>query len=237
MANPITAFFGLAYLVYRISWREIVPKAEGLWEDHKGKIFTALAVLSLANPITAFFGLAYLVYRINWREIVPKVEGWWRDIRDKVQRAISALNPIRVTIEIVKTLKEVTHSARDIGSNALDIVSSAISGALDIGSKARDIGSNALDIVSSAISGALDIGSNILPWHGAGGIAMAPHLAVVGDVPEAIIPLDRLASIMGGGARGMEIHIHGDIYGFEDFASRVNEALVQSDRQGIERAF
>ena len=68
---------------------------------------------------------------------------------------------------------------------------------------------------------------------------MAPHLAVVGDVPEAIIPLDRLASIMGGGGArgGMEIHIHGDIYGYDDFASRVNEALVQSDRQGIERAF
>ena len=103
--------------------------------------------------------------------------------------------------------------------------------------KGRDIGSKALDIGSSAVSDVRDFFTDIFPWHGAGGIAMAPHLAVVGDVPEAIIPLDRLESLMGGGARGPEIHIHGDIYGFEDFASRVNEALVQSDRQGIERAF
>ena len=38
LANPITASFGLNYLVYRISWREIVPKAEGLWEDHKARL-------------------------------------------------------------------------------------------------------------------------------------------------------------------------------------------------------
>ena len=206
-ANPITAFFGLAYLVYRINWREIVPEVEGLWEDHKGKIFTALAILSFANPITAFFGLAYLVYRINWREIVPEVEGWWRDIRDKVQRAISALNPIKVTIEIVKTVKEVIRSARDIGSKALDIG-------------------------SSAVSDVRDFFTDIFPWHGAGGIAMAPHLAVVGDVPEAIIPLDRLASIMGGG-RTMVFNVE-NLYGVDDLEDFVQEANLLGQRMGRE---
>ena len=65
--------------------------------------------------------------------------------------------------------------------------------------KVRNIGSKARDIGSSAVSDVRDFFTDISPWHGAGGIAMAPHLAVVGDVPEAIIPLDRLASIMGGG--------------------------------------
>ena len=111
---------------------------------------------------------------------------------------------------------------RDIGSKARDIGSSAVS---DIGSKARDIG-------SSAVSDVRDFFTDISPWHGAGGIAMAPHLAVVGDVPEAIIPLDRLASIMGGG-RTMVFNVE-NLYGVDDLEDFVQEANLAALRRGQE---
>ena len=104
---------------------------------------------------------------------------------------------------------------RDIGSSAVS----------DIGSKARDIG-------SSAVSDVRDFFTDIFPWHGAGGIAMAPHLAVVGDVPEAIIPLDRLASIMGGG-RTMVFNVE-NLYGVDDLEDFVQEANLLGQRMGRE---
>ena len=98
--------------------------------------------------------------------------------------------------------------------------------------KVRNIGSKALDIGSSAVSGVRDFFTDISPLHGAGGIAMAPHLAVVGDVPEAIIPLDRLASIMGGG-RTMVFNVE-NLYGVDDLEDFIDEARLLSRRQGRE---
>ena len=96
-------------------------------------------------------------------------------------------------------------------------------------SSPRSIGGDIADAVGSII--------DAVPWRHSGGIAMSPHLAVVGDVPEAIIPLDRLASIMGGGGArgGTEIHIHGDLYGYDDFAQKVGEAEVYLDRGGRQK--
>ena len=98
--------------------------------------------------------------------------------------------------------------------------------------KVRDIGSKARDIGSSAVSDVRDFFTDISPWHGAGGIAMAPHLAVVGDVPEAIIPLDRLASIMGGG-RTMVFQVE-NLYGVDDLEDFVQEANLAALRRGQE---
>ena len=98
--------------------------------------------------------------------------------------------------------------------------------------KVRNIGSKARDIGSSAVSDVRDFFADISPWQGAGGIAMAPHLAVVGDVPEAIIPLDRLASIMGGG-RAMVFNVE-NLYGVDDLEDFVQEANLAALRRGQE---
>ena len=41
-----------------------------------------------------------------------------------------------------------------------------------------------------------------IPKYGTGGIVTTPRVAVVGDTPEAIIPLDNLGSMVGGGSGG-----------------------------------
>lgn len=45
-------------------------------------------------------------------------------------------------------------------------------------------------------------GNRAIPKMGTGGIVTTPRLAIVGDTPEAIIPLDNLGSMVGGGGGG-----------------------------------
>lgn len=62
-----------------------------------------------------------------------------------------------------------------------------------------------------------------------GGIAMKPIRGLVGEAgPEAVIPLDR----MGGMGGNIEIHIHGNIFGFEDFKERIISELEREKRLG-----
>ena len=51
--------------------------------------------------------------------------------------------------------------------------------------------------------------------------------------PEVVIPLDRLNSMMGGGST-VVVQIEGDIYGMDDFETRVNEALLNAQRRGVQ---
>ncbi len=50
-----------------------------------------------------------------------------------------------------------------------------------------------------------EFGSEGVPVLGSGGILTQPQLAMVGDVPEAVIPLDRLASMMGGAGSAAQV--------------------------------
>ena len=67
-----------------------------------------------------------------------------------------------------------------------------------------------------------------------GGIVKRPTRLWVGEAgPEVLIPLSKLEKVLGGG-RGMTIN--GDVYGFDDFSERVQEADLQGKRQGLQEA-
>ena len=75
-----------------------------------------------------------------------------------------------------------------------------------------------------------NVGSRI-PALGAGGIVKSPTLAMIGERPEAVIPLNKLGA-MGGG--GTEIHIHAEnLYGYSDFIDAVRQANLEGGRLGI----
>ena len=65
-----------------------------------------------------------------------------------------------------------------------------------------------------------------------GGIVKSPTLAMIGESgPEAVVPLDRMGG-MGGG--GTEIHIHAEnLYGYSDFIDAVRQANLEGGRLGI----
>ena len=66
----------------------------------------------------------------------------------------------------------------------------------------------------------------------AGGIVTSPTLALMGERgPEAVIPLNKLGG-MGGG--GTQIHVHAEnFYGYSDFIDAVQQAGLEGDRLGI----
>ena len=66
----------------------------------------------------------------------------------------------------------------------------------------------------------------------AGGIVTSPTLAMLGESePEAVIPLNKLGG-MGGG--GTEIHVHAEnLYGYSDFIDAVRQANLEGGRLGI----
>lgn len=62
-----------------------------------------------------------------------------------------------------------------------------------------------------------------------GGIVTRPIRAEIGEAgPEAVIPLDR----MGGMGGNIEIHIHGNIFGFENFKEVIISELEREKRLG-----
>ena len=73
-----------------------------------------------------------------------------------------------------------------------------------------------------------------VPGAASGGIAMSPMLlAVAEEKPEAIVPLDRLETmIAGAGGGGSTINVHGDLYGYDDFVEKVTEAGFLFGRRG-----
>ena len=67
------------------------------------------------------------------------------------------------------------------------------------------------------------------PVLGQGGIVTSPTLAVVGDVPEVIAPLDKIGSLGGG----LTVIFQDAVYGLDDFDDKVLQALLEAKRRGV----
>ena len=65
-----------------------------------------------------------------------------------------------------------------------------------------------------------------------GGLALEPQLAMIGEVDEAVIPLDRLPDMMQGRSSDGGITVYGDLYGWEDFMDKIGEANRDIRRSG-----
>ena len=73
----------------------------------------------------------------------------------------------------------------------------------------------------------------------AGAIVRRPTFALIGEVPEALIPLHKMAGAsalpanIGGGGGGLTQVFEGDVYGVEDFDDRVARGIVDAERRGV----
>ncbi len=64
-----------------------------------------------------------------------------------------------------------------------------------------------------------------------GGIVRKAVHGIVGEAgPEAIIPLDRLESFIGGSGGGTHVHFHGNVYGMRDFERKVYEVTERAEK-------
>ena len=77
--------------------------------------------------------------------------------------------------------------------------------------------------------GGFSIGTPDIPTLGGGGVVMRPTLALIGEAgPEAVIPLSR-----AGGAMGLTLHIHGNIYGVDDLVREIDRSLKRQGGTGL----
>jgi phage-related protein len=114
-----------------------------------------------------------------------------------------------------------------------DMVGAIVNG---IKSAAGNIGSAILGAIpgGGAIAGAIGgVGGavkKIFPFA-EGGIVTGPTLGLVGEAgPEAIIPLDRLSSVTGGG--GITINVAGTVITERDLVEQIRVGLLRSQRDG-----
>ena len=61
-----------------------------------------------------------------------------------------------------------------------------------------------------------------------GGIITAPTLGLVGEAgPEAVIPLDRLGTLGGGGSTNVTVNVQGSVLAEYDLAETIQNQLVR----------
>ena len=66
-----------------------------------------------------------------------------------------------------------------------------------------------------------------------------PTISLIGEVPEALIPLHKMAGAsalpanIGSGGGGLTQVFEGDVYGVEDFDDRVSRGIVDAERRGV----
>ena len=203
---------GIALLIAN-NWGKIKNKVKDIW-DRVVRLFKDnwKKVLGVIFPVV---GIAMLV-KNNWGKIVGTVKEVWDKVVAVIQAAIDKIKGI-----ITDSVKSIT----DIWSGATDALSNVpIVGGLFGGGGGGGIGGVGSEVFPSGFS-------SLNPFA-AGGIVTRPTAALIGeDKPEAVIPLDRLAAMMGSG--GGNIVFNGDTYGFDDFEDKVDEAFNRRGRRGF----
>lgn len=74
-----------------------------------------------------------------------------------------------------------------------------------------------------------------IPEYADGGVFMRPSLGIIGEKrPEAVLPLDRLNGMIGGGWRGgkLELHVHGNVITERDLVQFLWQKLLDLQRSG-----
>ena len=152
--------------------------------------------------------------------------------------------------KVYEKIKEWVGKARDFVSGIWDGIAGGLKSALNVViralNKALNVAAGLVEKIKKTldkIPGPNPAGNFLLgvanklrtgiPELSEGGIIQMPTIAMVGEAgPEAIIPLDRLASIMNGG-RTMVFNVE-NLYGVDDLEDFVQEANLAALRRGQE---
>ena len=160
-------------------------------------------ILGVIFPV---YGLAQLVIK-HWGKIVEVVNTIWNNVYSTVTGWINA---------IVEFVNELPGRILEIIQKIPSMVGNVIKDIPVIG--------DAVGAVGGAVGGVKSIFGG---EHG--GIVTGPTLALLGEAgPEAVIPLPN-AGMVGNGTT---IIVEGPIYGFDDFAAKVQEATLLGARRG-----
>ena len=196
--------YGLAQLVIK-HWGKISEAVKNLL----GKVVGLFRdnwklILGVIFPV---YGLAQLVIK-HWGKIVEVVNTIWNNVYSTVTGWINAI--VEFVNELPGRILEIIQKIPSMVGNVIKDIPvigdavGAVGGAVGGGSRAY------LEVSTEASS----LAQRSLSWEEAG--------------PEAVIPLPN-AGMVGNGTT---IIVEGPIYGFDDFAAKVQEATLLGARRG-----
>ena len=216
-----------------------VTAAQWLWNA----AMTANPIGIIIVAIGALIAAVILIWK-NWDTVREKTIEIWNKVKDFLGDIFG---------QISERIQEWVGQIRDFFTGLWEGIAGGLKSALNVVIRALNKALNVAGGLVEKIKGALDkipgpnpagnfllgVAGNLrsgIPELAEGGIVRMPTLAIAGEAgPEAVIPLGRLDSLIGGGNRGTEIHIHGDLYGYDDFAQKVGEAGIYLDRGGRQK--
>ena len=215
----VLALIAVGVLLWK-NWDAIKAKAKEIWGKVPAIIREPLEkaagfVMAHWDKILAILfppiGLPILIFR-NWDAIKDKVKEVFDNVWPVIKRWFWD------TVDFFKELPgEIVKALKNLPSMVGDVLN-------------RIPGVGAIGGAVGGIVGGIRTATGF--QHG--GIAMQPTFGLVGEVePEAVIPLSQLDRFAGGG-RGPTYNFYGDIYGFDDFVEKVQEAQLLGDRRGRE---
>ena len=207
---------GLAVLIFK-NWGKIKEKVSeilGAVFGFFGDLWTKITGWFTDNPLTSLI-------EEHWGKIVEVVNTIWNNVHSTVKGWIDA---------IVEFVKELPGRIEEIIKDIPSMVGNVIKDIPVIGDAVGAVG-GAVGAVGGAVGAVGGVVGGIKSlWGGEhGGIVTGPTLALLGEAgPEAVIPLPN-AGMVGNGTT---IIVEGPIYGFDDFAAKVQEATLLGARRG-----
>ena len=224
--------FGLAQLIIK-HWGKIKEKVSeilgavfgffgDLWSDITGW-FTSNP---LTNLISDSWGKITEAVGGIFEDVWKTVGGWLDDIVGLADTAVS---------KIIGFFNGIGEGIAGAFRSGLNAVIKALNKALGVAAELVIKIKGALDKIpgpNPAGNFLLDVSAKLregIPTLALGGIVDQPTLAMLGESgPEAVIPLPN-AGMVG---KGTTIIVEGPIYGFDDFAAKVQEAMLLGARRG-----
>ena len=213
------------------TWDKIVGFIKENWDKILAILFPAV-------------GLAVLIVR-NWGKIKEKVSeilgavfGFFGDLWGKITGWFVEHSLVGLIISNWGAIKEVIGNIFDAAAQRVKDAVNAMIGFINaVISVWNDFELRVPEVKIGPVKfGGYGIGTPnipLIPTLAEGGIVQMPQLAMVGEAgPEAIIPLDRLASMMNGG-RTMVFNVE-NLYGVDDLEDFVQEANLAALRRGQE---
>ena len=217
MQNNIAFWFGTLKNLFTLGWKVLWSIVKIVWVIIKNLVLIGVQLIS------GIIRFAMAVMRGDWgaawdaiRDTVTRIWGLIKDTVSTVAGEIWAivisiwgfiLAQTQTTWTLVKdSILDALRGIRDTGKvilnaliaiiwNAAQKIIDGLNKVIDGLQKAQDIAGffNPFGGAGPAIRNIPNLGSP--PQLGRGGIALSPTLAIVGDVPEAIIPLNQLGGL------------------------------------------
>ena len=236
----------------------VIPAAEKvltamIWVWNQIDVIVVPLIKTIMLVIETVIEQAFALIRFFLNVLQGDWEGAWQSIKDFVGAQLELITALFEVWGITAAFKAIWDGLTDIVTAWVDIIKDAVSGVIDwitdkidmflgVVDKIKELIENPVDTVVDTGKSLVGKAFSLLPGVGGGkematgGIVMNPLNALIGEAgPEAVIPLDRLDVMLGGAGTGAGITVvfQGDVYGFDDFEDRVEDAVDRSKRRGF----